>query len=1000
MPVIRERNNFAIGPIGVARVSAGVSGSNATSAVANAVASGANQMADMFFRQGAQAAEKAGLDQGAAIAQEKVLAIDPKTGEPVAYDAPQGFGTIAQEAYQRVVLSRFQTGIEQEIKLKAQEFAAKYDGSVGRYTAAMSDYIGAMAENADGQFKTYITDVGTSYLNATRSAMAIDQIKRERAAAASSLGDSIGEGVNFLEWQYSQSGPDAAAAGPTMTNATELGVQKAIKDGVTSGLIPPDKSKAAQGEIQMAKIRGLVRYAGKSGASVDELTLLNSAIGTANPALVPEQFSYIRDAMIGLGGNFSALADLEKFSSGIFDDAITAANVIQRQEVEAAKNKEAVDTFNINATAADRASVATDIGMKFSASSVAELASSKFTDPTSQITEYLSQGLTDQAKALMDARDKEFEGYARGIGLKTLDGLTSTETQQVEAAVMARDPAIAPRSARAGVAAILSMEKVKAGTVDSFITLVGSYRDGSGKYALEQQQAKAFDATNAFAPEAVNIIQTSTAANVETNLAAFNTRLSGIAGLKDEDKARFQRQGYQAAGISYLSAFFASNPTAEEISQAESYISTGTSTDVLKNTSKSLLDKVREYGTKSNNEAELRTQFGILERRSADMAVAREKAQVKQNTIVQINNGSAVPSDEKAQSVLDEVLSQKYGVNLSETLLDPTMPQKSLQIMSEVITKGVMPVSLVNILKSASAGGLSSPQTMTVISHWKNLKTKTDVNGSEILSPIVADVLTHDQIATLDMLAAYGSTPENITNLLQAKAQYERDPVFKQNVEQVLGTPDSPKSVEQFVLGLNGIQDAPLSAFDEMKAAALVLFSTQSITGFDVSTIQNNLERQIARSYPDGGGVVYSQNGKSRTGAALSMTASGFETDFQNYVRDQVGTLGNITSGSIGFKASESFYRSYENPIFLMPIGVASGPNTKYRVMLWRGNDQGGPISIFGKNSGTPLIFSPNDPAFVKIKDAKNRLIINQETEYQSGLKALGIENLGLVSPF
>jgi hypothetical protein len=979
--------------------------------VANAVADGANQMADMFFRQGAQAAEKTGLEQGASIAQEKVLAIDPKTGEPVAYDAPQGFGTIAQEAYQRVVLSRFQTGIEQEIKLKAQELAVKHDGSVGRYTAAMSDYIGAMTENADGQFKTYINDVGTSYLNVTRSAMAMDQIRRERASAASSLGDSIGEGTNFLEWQYSQNGPEAAAAGPTMSNATELGVQKAIQDGVTSGLIPSDKAKAAQGEITMAKIRGLVRFAGKSGATPDELTLLNSAIGTANPALVPEQFSYIRDAMIGLGGNFSALAELEKFSSGIFDDAITAANVVQRQEVEAAKNKEAVNTFNINESAADRASVATDIGMKYSASSVAELASSKFGESTATITEYLNQGLTDQAKAATDARDLEFDAYAKGVGLKALNGLTPPQTEQVEAAIMANNPNLAPPTARSGVAAILSMERVKAGTVDSFITLTGSYRDGSGRYVLEQQQAQAFDKTNAFVPEAVNLIQTSTAANVEPNLATFNARLNGVVGLKPEDKARFQRQGYQAAGISYLSAFFASNPTSEEISQAESYISTGTSTDALKASSKAMLDMVREYGTKSNNEAELRTQFGILERRAADMALAKQKAQDTQSTLIQINNGSASPSDEKAQTILDEALSQKYGVNLSETLLDPTMPQKSLQIMDEVVTKGVMPISLANILKSAATGGLQSSQTMIAISHWNNLRTKTDANGAEIISPIVNGVLTQDQIATLDMLSAYGSTPENITNLLQAKAQYERDPVFKQNVEQVLGTPDSPKSVEQFVLGLNGIQDAPLSAFNEIKAAALVLFSTQSVTGFDVSTIQSNLERQIARSYPDGGGIVYSQNGKSRTGAALSMTASGFETEFQNYVRERASRIGivkdrntgnvqNFPAGSVGFKAAESFYRSYENPIFLMPIGTASGPNTKYRVMMWRSNDEGGPVSILSGSTQTPLILSPNDIAFVRIKDAKNRLTISQETEYQKGLMELGIENLGLMSPF
>ena len=332
MPVIRERNNFAIGPIGVARVSAGVSGSNAAGTVANAVSAGANQMADMFFRQGAQAAEKTGLEQGASIAQEKVLAIDPKTGEPVAYDAPQGFGTIAQEAYQRVVLSRFQTGIEQEIKLKAQELAVKHDGSVGRYTAAMSDYIGAMTENADGQFKTYISDVGTSYLNATRSAMAIDQIRRERAGAASSLGDSIGEGTNLLEWFYAQNGEEAAAAGPTMPNATELSVKKAIEDGIASGLIPADKAKAALIELQLGKARGLIRYAAtQPNATSSELALLKSGLGSGDYSIIPKKFSYIQEIMVGFGANFDAQADLGKLASSLLDDKINGVKVFEQE---------------------------------------------------------------------------------------------------------------------------------------------------------------------------------------------------------------------------------------------------------------------------------------------------------------------------------------------------------------------------------------------------------------------------------------------------------------------------------------------------------------------------------------------------------------------------------------------------------------------------------------------------------------------------------------------
>ncbi len=199
MPVIREKKQFGIGPIGVARVQQPIPGSNAAGTIAQAVQQSADQMADMFFRAGAARAEKIGTEKAQMQANEAIMLIDPATGAPKAYQPPPGLGQIAQEAYQRVVQSRFQASIESEIKLKAQEFALKYDGSVDRYSAAMSEYIGAMAQNADGIFKAYIVDVGTSYLNATRGAMALDQIMRERAAAKKAYEEAMIDGNNTLE---------------------------------------------------------------------------------------------------------------------------------------------------------------------------------------------------------------------------------------------------------------------------------------------------------------------------------------------------------------------------------------------------------------------------------------------------------------------------------------------------------------------------------------------------------------------------------------------------------------------------------------------------------------------------------------------------------------------------------------------------------------------------------------------------------------------------------
>lgn len=187
MPVIREKSQFSIQPIGVMRVGDPIPGSNGSAKIAETVVNSANQMADMFFRRGVDLAEKAGAEKAAGVSPTDVILIDPVTGAPKAYEPPKGMGVVAQDAYQRVIASRFQSSIEDEIKLKATELAIKYDGSTDRYTAAMAEYIGAMSESATGQFKGMIVDIGTSYLNATRGSMMLDQLRKERKLAEDAI---------------------------------------------------------------------------------------------------------------------------------------------------------------------------------------------------------------------------------------------------------------------------------------------------------------------------------------------------------------------------------------------------------------------------------------------------------------------------------------------------------------------------------------------------------------------------------------------------------------------------------------------------------------------------------------------------------------------------------------------------------------------------------------------------------------------------------------------
>jgi hypothetical protein len=185
MAVIRQRTQIFNQPVGVVRADAGAA------SVGQAISQAAGTMANLAFRDAARAAEKKGVDVALAAEQEKLTTIDPTTGKPEAYKAPQGFGQIAAEAYQRVIDQRFEDSINTEMQLKAKELALKYQLAPESYDEAMSDYIGQMSNNSGGKYEAYIESTGAKYLALTKLNIQEKVVARARANASSQLSISI-----------------------------------------------------------------------------------------------------------------------------------------------------------------------------------------------------------------------------------------------------------------------------------------------------------------------------------------------------------------------------------------------------------------------------------------------------------------------------------------------------------------------------------------------------------------------------------------------------------------------------------------------------------------------------------------------------------------------------------------------------------------------------------------------------------------------------------------
>jgi hypothetical protein len=125
------------------------------------------------------------------------------------------------------------------------------------------------------------------------------------------------------------------------------------------------------------------------------------------------------------------------------------------------------------------------------------------------------------------------------------------------------------------------------------------------------------------------------------------------------------------------------------------------------------------------------------------------------------------------------------------------------------------------------------------------------------------------------------------------------------------------------------------------------LFAMSSERGLDVEAVRDRLERQIERTYPDGGGIVFAPDGSRRTRAALSYAAPGNEDVMQDYVIRRLSENGRIGvqlgvdgEGFFGTAArllspipSVADTQRGSNRYFLQPIGVPTPGFVQYQVM-------------------------------------------------------------------
>ena len=179
-----------------------------------------------------------------------------------------------------------------------------------------------------------------------------------------------------------------------------------------------------------------------------------------------------------------------------------------------------------------------------------------------------------------------------------------------------------------------------------------------------------------------------------------------------------------------------------------------------------------------------------------------------------------------------------------------------------------------------------------------------------------------------------------------------------------------------------------------MEAAAVSLYALSAERGLDTAAVRQRLERQIERTYPDGGGIVFAPDMSSRTRAPLSYAAPGNEDVMQDYVIRRLSEAG-ITNARLGIRSESAVgltARAIGGPIlsamgrdstprtgggnyFLQPIGVPTSGYVQYQVMEQLPLDQGTRRAVMETTQQemdgdvvtvtAPMIISNQDPLYL-----------------------------------
>ena len=977
MPVIREKRQIgSAGPVGVVRMNLGESEkySRLADATQKLTSLGIKEMGRQARIQGEKMAQE--------VSDANIIALNPETGKPKALDwVGEGrfFGRAGAEAYERVVKERFQSSMENELKLKAGEIALKFKNNpygAEQYKQQMDEYLKSMAlgSEVDGKptyYTNFIMEQGAQYIASTTLHMQEEQINRQRQVTANSIIENADARLDAVR-DYAKLGKDATVLIESITESISDGENSFL---LNQGAVDKYRTAAASAYAQGIIDKNFEKLGHVAANNVATAIALGDATGlTAEEKDVFDEASRFMSRTVNINGEEIQVLDYDALSS-VSGYAASSAQAVENDynaDIKARRFDIALeDQRLITDIILDTASHVSmlddsDIPLGIASQNIVgrytndvETLRSRALDTESSVAEFESevqQVRQSYAKQLIASAYEAIEGDPQSVQAMINRALDDRDTSNLTGK---------------GKAALDAVIQITTDQDNNFLDgVVSDYASSDVRSTAAYASEQALFQQELSTGYIKNISNSSSIQTANELLAEFEGRVSSFNFLSSTQQRRYVEEARnQAASVllgSMTNKFITDENgnrrkvTSADMAAAAAYAANPDDRDGVPQELIDAVDMAKlKHGTAGYTESRLVQLTSRLSNQEAK-AAARDKNKQEVAKMLSSTPTDDTPSNrELAERIVSEGIDDPEAYFRGNGVIDYSNP--ATQKLYAVIESGVVPKALATNLNHLATGVFVGSENearglMALYAHFSD-----QPRGNDKINAWKRTGLNDATIAKLESIKYLTLSLDVNPSDAAKQVEEARSPAMRDARIAAFNEVNGATSDVDFVL--KSVPDAATNP----EARKMLTALAQSLYGsIDASEMDDVLFDYYDRSFAQTEGYIKDFGSVSGFRSQFALNAVFPNQELKSYFINKVNVEVAIAMQKAGETPKMISDRNIKNRAFLMPIASSSGGVANYMLM----EERSGVLSpVINPDSGIPFQFSTAEKDVVEMAE-------------------------------